>query len=206
MLLIWGFKVRYKDGLVGTFHCPHEGADRQFVRKMARKWFTFFFIPVIPLDELGEFVECAGCKRGFDLQVLTNPTSAQLMDNLSNAMRQAVTSIVRADGRVDDDEKRVAVEVMQRFSDTPYAMQHLEHDLESLPQSGLVEHMTRCAGTLSSHGKESLLSACVAVAIADGHFDDEERLVIEQAGHALGMTRSHINGVLADVSAPRTNH
>ncbi len=202
MLLIWGFTVRYSTLDGGTFFCPHEGGDRPYERKQAKRWFTFFFIPMIPLNELGEFVECTGCKRGYDQQVLSNPTSAQLLDNLANAMRQAVVSIIRADGHIDDAEKDAAVEVMKHYSDTPYARQHLDHDLETLPEHGLVEHFTGCAGILNSHGKESLLAACAQLAIADGDVAPEELALLHEAGTALGMTKAHVNGVMDAVFTP----
>lgn len=202
MLLIWGFKVRYADVSTGTFYCPHEGGDRQYVMKLAKRWFTFFFIPIIPLNELGQFVECTSCQRGYDEKVLTNPTSAQIMDNLANAARQAVVSIIRADGHIDDAEKQAAVEVMTSYTDTPYAMQHLEWDLANLPAHGLVEHMTNCAGILNPHGKEALLGACLRLAASDGDVAREEIDLINQAGLALGMTQNHITGVL---NAARTN-
>lgn len=196
MLLIWGFKVRYADVASGTFYCPHEGGDRPYVKKLAKRWFTFFFIPIFPLNELGQFVECSSCQRGYDERVLTNPTTAQLMDNLANAARQAVTAIIRADGHVDEAEKQAAVEIMASYTDTPYEMQHLEWDLANLPAHGLVEHMTNCAGILNPHGKEALLGACLRLAASDGDVAREEIDLINQAGLALGMTQNHITGVL----------
>ena len=59
MLLIWGFKVRYADQGTGTFYCPHEGGDRPYSLRSAKRWFTFFFIPIFPTKELGTFVECS---------------------------------------------------------------------------------------------------------------------------------------------------
>ena len=202
MLLIWGFKVRYSDLSQGAFYCPHEGGDRPYTLKEAKRWFTFFFIPLVPLKELGQFVECNSCQRGYDHRVLSNPTTAELMDNLANAMRQAVVSIIRADGHIDDAEKDFAVELMQSYSDTPYAMQHLDYDLETLPQHGLVEHMSNCAGILNTNGKESLLAGCVLLAASDGDVAEEEVALIEEAGLALGMTKNHMLGVLQATLAP----
>src|ERR1700738_4957036 len=58
MFLIWGWRSRSKVLSQGTFFCPHCGGDRQYAHKQARRWFTLFFLPVIPLKVLGEFVEC----------------------------------------------------------------------------------------------------------------------------------------------------
>lgn len=204
MLLVWGFKVRYSDQDGGTFYCPHEGGDRAYVKKLAKRWFTFFWIPIFPTKELGTFIECTSCQRGYDERVLTNPTSAQMMDNLANAARQAVVSIMRADGHIDDAEKEAAVQIMASYTDTPYEMQHLEADLAELPAQGLVQHMSNCAGILNPQGKEALLAACAHLAAADGDVAQEEINLINEAGLALGMTPNHISGVLSASRSPIT--
>jgi uncharacterized tellurite resistance protein B-like protein len=197
MFLIFGLRGRYKTVAEGGFYCPHEGGDRQYRRQEARRWFTLFFIPVIPLDVLGEFVECASCGRTYDPKVLTLPTAAQMMDNLANAMRHAVVSIINADGIVDRAEKRVALEVMEEFSDTLYMESDLDRDLERLKPHGLADEMTSVAGMLNESGKERLLEACLKIAAADGSIDDSELEEVTRAGAALGMSPAHIKGVIA---------
>jgi len=199
MILIWGSKVKYSDLQNGTFFCPREGGDRNYVRKLAARWFTFFFIPIFETSKLGEFVECSSCNSQYDPQVLSNPTSAELMDNLANGMRQAVVSIIRADGEIEQQEKDMAVLVMAKYSDTPYTSENLDSDLEALPATGLVDQMEKCAGILSPQGKESLLRSCILVAMADGDFASEEVEEVHTAGKALGMSKAHVSGAISEM-------
>ena len=90
MILIWGWKSRLKTLAHGSFHCPHCQADRAYDHRQARRWFTFFWIPLIPLKVLGTFIECTTCKSGYDERVLTLPTNASLADNLSIALREGL--------------------------------------------------------------------------------------------------------------------
>jgi len=196
MILIWGFKARYKTLETGRFFCPHEGGDRGYRRVEARKWFTLFFLPLIPLKVLGESVECESCERSYNESVLTMPTAAQMRDNLADAMRQAVVSMITADGVVDEAEKRAGFEVMQRFSDTPYTMDDLENDLRELKHGDPASGIGRIAGMLNEHGKESLLAACLEIVFADGTFDESELEKVTQAGVALGMSAAHVKGVI----------
>jgi len=69
-MLIWGWRNRHKVIGEGTFACPNEGADRAYAHKEARRWFTLYFIPVIPLRVLGAFMECTVCGRAYDPNVL----------------------------------------------------------------------------------------------------------------------------------------
>lgn len=197
MLLIFGITVRYRTLAEGRFYCPHDGGDRGYRRRQARRWFSLFFIPLIPLKVLGEFIECGSCGSTYDLKVLTMPTAADIVDNLANAVRQAVVSLITADGTITKAEKDKGFEVMQRYTDTPYTRDHLEDDLKNLKHGDLAGPLGQAGGTLNEQGKESLLAACVEIAAADGSIDDRELAEIKRAGAALGMSPAHVRGVIA---------
>lgn len=77
MLLIWGFKARLKVLAEGLFICPNEGGQRGYRHVSARRWFTFFWIPVIPLKELGEYVQCGSCGAQYNAAVAQMQTRPQ---------------------------------------------------------------------------------------------------------------------------------
>jgi len=201
VLIIFGLRARYRTLAEGTFYCPREGGDRSYRKRQARRWFALFFIPIIPLKVLGEFIECRSCGAAYDERMLTMPTAASMMGNLANAMRQAVVSMITADGAITDDEKDKGFEVMQRYADTPYTMENLEDDLKDLKHGDLATQMAEVAGMLTDHGKESLLAACVEIAASDGSIDDSELAEIKNAGAALGMSPAHVKGVILEAKA-----
>lgn len=69
-MLIFGWRNRTKHLGGGTFHCPVCNAARQYEHVEARRWFTLFFVPIIPAKRLGEFVRCLTCKVTLDPVVL----------------------------------------------------------------------------------------------------------------------------------------
>lgn len=77
MLLIMGMKARLKVLAEGMFWCPNEGGQRHYRHVSARRWFTLFWIPVIPLGQLGESVECSSCGAQYDAAVLRQAASPQ---------------------------------------------------------------------------------------------------------------------------------
>jgi len=196
MLVIWAIRVRYKTLDEGTFSCPNEGGDRAFQRKEARRWFTLFWIPLIPLNVLGDLVECQSCGHTYDPRVLTQPTTAQMMDDLANAMRHAVVAVAVAHSEPNDSVTAAALDVMQRYSDTPYIDRDLKTDLKELPSGDLDAAFAGVADTLNGHGKEQLLTACLEVAVADGSLAVAELDVVRHIGVALGMSPAHIKGVV----------
>ncbi|MDX1622291.1 MAG: hypothetical protein R3320_14945 [Nitriliruptorales bacterium] len=70
MFVIFGMKTRDKTVDEGQFHCPNEGGTRPYEHKQARRWFSLFFIPLIPLDKQGERVRCRSCGAIYGPHVL----------------------------------------------------------------------------------------------------------------------------------------
>lgn len=68
--IIWGSRNRVSVVGRGEFWCPNCGKRHPYVHKRAKRWFTLYFIPVFPTQDLGEFVECEECHMTFRPEVL----------------------------------------------------------------------------------------------------------------------------------------
>ncbi len=65
-MIIFGTKVRHKKIAEGEFFCPKCQAVTRYVHKQAVRTFTLYFIPIFPIQQLGEFVECQRCGTALD--------------------------------------------------------------------------------------------------------------------------------------------
>ena len=202
--IIYGFKVRYKTLMTGTFFCPRCGGDRPYERRMARRWFHLYYIPLIPAKELGEHIKCGSCGTNFRDSVLARPTSGQLSAILVDAVRGLAVHVLRAGSTESPASRAVAVAEVQRAGLAAYADADLTADLGVVPGdiSGLLAGL---GPQLAEPGKEALVNAAARIALADGPLTDLERQVVVSAGAALGMTAAHTAGVIAvaEQSAPR---
>lgn len=70
MIILFGTTSKEQNGGGGTFHCPACRQDQPYTMKQVRRYFTLFFIPVLPLDQQGRYVECQGCGAKLDPRVL----------------------------------------------------------------------------------------------------------------------------------------
>jgi hypothetical protein len=70
LFILFGTRGRQRKLDEGEFYCPHEHAQRHYHLKKASQWFTLYFIPIFPIRQLGEFVECQSCGRTYDVKVL----------------------------------------------------------------------------------------------------------------------------------------
>ena len=195
-MIIWGWRVRKKTIGTGVFFCPGEGGDRNYEHRQARRWFTIFFIPLIPLKELGDFVECTSCENTYYPDVLKGKTASEIEDISTIAIRHVAVSMALADGTVDPRERDAAVTVVQRFASHPYGLDDLDSDLSSLQVSALSDNLEELSAVLNEHGKENVLTAAVFLAGADGHVDRSEIEVARQIGKALTMSSAHIEGTI----------
>ena len=94
MFIIWGWRAVKALLGTGTFYCPRCQGDRGYRHFAARRWFTLFFIPMIPLKALGTYVECDVCHGTFVESVLEAPTIAQFEHSIGLAARAAVAHLV----------------------------------------------------------------------------------------------------------------
>ncbi|MQA97769.1 MAG: zinc-ribbon domain-containing protein [Streptosporangiales bacterium] len=83
-----GFKTILKVLSEGVFNCPQCGGDRQYKLCLARRWFTFFGIPIFTYKTVGRLVECTGCGSHWEEGVLQRPTTA--------ARQAAATAVAEA--------------------------------------------------------------------------------------------------------------
>lgn len=49
----------------GRFHCPQCAEQQPYRKRKITKFFTLYFIPLIPQGKKSEYVECLSCKATF---------------------------------------------------------------------------------------------------------------------------------------------
>lgn len=204
-MIIFGFSVFYFLGLIGTgqFACPKCGGDRDYKHKTARRFFTLFFIPVIPLDKVGEVVQCQACGTKYDPAVLRRPTNSQLANAMVTAMRAAAAVVLRTGG-TSDAAVRVAIEAVHAAGFAGYDVRELQADL-SQPAEAAVEPLRGLAAFATPEACERYLAQAVRIGLADGALNPAERDGLAWIASNLGMTPAHAHGVIATVERSVTS-
>ncbi|MEM7455464.1 MAG: TerB family tellurite resistance protein [Planctomycetota bacterium] len=212
-MIIFGWRgVTYtKDN--GEFYCPHCSGQCQYRLKRVRNFFTLYFIPLIPLNLLGEFIECAHCGNQYAPEVLAiNPQTIaaaqqQAAEQAVNEARDAYFIAVRrvmvetmvAKGHVTDAERSEVAAAFAELSGQELSVQDLDHEIsQAQRETAAISALRQLAPGLNEKGKENVLFAAYRIAMADGQIADEEWALIAEVGEALQMTPSHINGAIAE--------
>lgn len=199
MLLIFGFKVRFKTLASIFFHCPTCGGDRQGSHQVARRWFTLFWIPVIPLNQVGEVVTCDTCGSRYDPGVTELPTTAAIGESFGVATRVVASMLVRTGEAADPALRQQALGTIRTVID-PYDEQTFANDVVSVDPAYAEQYTAPLADSIAVEGKERLLADLTRVALAGGIITDDQRRVLDLAGRGLGLTPAHISGVVSSVT------
>jgi Tellurite resistance protein TerB. len=198
-VIIFGLATFSIFGLIGTgqFHCPNCGGDRAYEHRVARRFFTLFFVPVIPLNKVGEFVRCNTCRTRFDPAVLRQPTTAQLAAALPTGMRAIAVTMMRAGG-TSEWAVNAAVDAVRRAGLPAYDAQQLWAD-SSQPVEAAAAPLQVLAAQLTPEACERFLAEAVRIGLADGPLTPGEHEAIRWIAGNLGMTPAHAQGVIATV-------
>jgi zinc-ribbon family len=195
VLIIFGFRVFYHTLGQGVFHCRKCGGDRQYRHRAGRRYFTLFFIPVIPLNKTGEHVQCLTCKTRYVLDVLNLPTAAQMQAALPVGMRAAAVVMLSAGDPPSLAARRAALAVIQGAGAHGYADADLDTD-RSRPGEAARAALNQVARQLTPDAREWFMAQVIQVGMADGPLTDREHRAAQLIAADLGMTRAQAIGVI----------
>jgi zinc-ribbon family len=196
VLIIFGLRVFYRTIAQGTFHCRRCGGDREYRHRSGRRWFTLFFLPVIPLNAVGEHVQCTSCKTRYVAEVLNQPTTAQMQAALPAGMRAAVSAMLRSGDPASPASRQRAIEAVVRAGTSGYDEAMLNADLMQ-PFDAIRPALNQVGTQLTIQAREWYLTEVLGIAMADGSLTESERHAALAIGIDLGMTQAQVVGVVA---------
>lgn len=187
----------------GDFHCPQCQNSEPYRHRKVTKFFTLYFIPLIPLGGAGEYVECRSCKGTFVPRVLENhpEKKEEFLAVYEQAIKHSMVLIMLADGEIDENEMNEVLEIFNKFGNNKIDLAELSDYVKQVEQEkeDVTTYLKKVAGYLNEHGKETVIKCGLSVAAADGNIDDSELKMIIEMGKALDMTAIHVKGIINEM-------
>jgi hypothetical protein len=208
-MIIFGSRGVTWSGESGQFACPGCGGSQQtYVRKTVRRFFTLYFIPIIPLDKLGEYIECQRCRNKYNDQVLSIDPAADAAKRRADFvghLAQVMTLAALQDGQVDDAEREAIREQYKRFAGTELSYANLEKEFALARQAGITleDYVRWFAGDLNAHGKELVIGAVHAVLSAGRGGARDHLDLMKTLATAMSLSPAHFNGIVAELGKPQ---
>ena len=136
-MIIFGIRGKRSLHQKGVFYCPSCQTEKDYKWHKVRKWFTLYFIPVIPLGIEGEYVECSVCMRTYETNVINYYEEHKALEKeflavFQKAIRNIMIKIMLADGAIGDEEKSTIQLFYLRISGDEYPREALNKDIERI--------------------------------------------------------------------------
>ena len=203
-MIIFGTRgVTYSAGN-GDFYCPTCHDQQPYKHKRVRRFFTLYFVPLIPLNVQGEYIECGQCQGSYRLEVLDfdpEAGAAEFEAEFHRAIKRVMVEMMLADGVVDAEEVAVIKDIYKQLAGTEISEDDVRAEIvEAETRTGdVTAALAEMAGNLNDSGKEMVVKAAFMVAAADGEFQEEEKKLIGSIGESLEMSPAHMNGVISSM-------
>ena len=188
----------------GNFYCPQCETEKPYRHRKVTKFFTLYFIPLIPLGSAGEYVECGQCKGTFIPRVLTSGSSnnEEFMAVYEKAIRHSMVKIMLADGIIDENEKIIVRQIINKFGKNDLTEKQLDNYINTVRSDNedVTTYLNRIANSLNEHGKEVIIKCAFSVAASDGNVDKSELELIQKMAEAMHMSSSHLKGIISELT------
>jgi len=206
-MIIWGWRGVTSSTGQGVFHCPQCNSRRDYDKKRVQRYFTLYFIPLLPLNELSRYVECRSCRGTYREEVLQYDPQArqqEMQAEFRRAVRRVMVLMMMADGEVADSEKKLMSKVHQQLLGKPLGEAELQSEIAAVSRekTPIADYLARVEPYLNNAGKEIVVKAAFLVAAADGQFQDGERKLLADVARALQMTPAHLTGIINEFAQP----
>jgi uncharacterized tellurite resistance protein B-like protein len=198
----------------GVFQCPNCGSKETFRFKASRPFLTLYFIPVLPIGGIEEFVQCGRCKNAFDPAVLTNriaptPASSQSTslteakpDSFQRDLLTTIALIMIEDGQVTEHEIAVARTLYQNIAKLSITREELGRTCAQvrLKRLHLLSFLNSVVERRSHDEKLLLVQAMFGVAGADGAISSGRMAVLMESQSALRIDESEFQRAVSDTA------
>ncbi len=198
----------------GMFQCPKCETKEAFRLKASRPFLTLYFIPVIPIGGLEEFVQCGRCKTAFDPAVLTNriapspvnsPTAKLTEAPLNSFNRDLLTIIALImieDGKVTEQEIAVARTLFQNITKSSITRDELGRTCSQvrLKRVHLPSFLNSLVERRTHDEKLLLVQAMFGIAGADGSISPGRLAALMQSQSALQIDESEFQRAVSDTA------
>jgi uncharacterized tellurite resistance protein B-like protein len=204
-MIFFGTRGLTLTGDSGDFFCPNCGSERPYKRRKVRRFFTLYFVPLIPLDLLGEYIECLTCKNTYNDKVLELAADVEadrkaFESEYERAVRKSMAIMVLADGVVDESEIDAMTSIYNSLTGKDASREDMALEIETTKNEDLAieDYLESINGQVNANGKELVVRALISIAYADGDFDEEEQKTLIKALSALDITENHFKEIMDD--------
>jgi hypothetical protein len=187
-MIIFGTRTTNPTAGQGMFNCPRCGPQKPYTHKKAKRWFTLYFIPVIPLGTAGEYIECNACAGTFDMEALHYDPAAEQAEMFDRLRRLAVLAMLHAQRY--QPENVSALQAAMRGLTNDFVQEDVIHQdvqFAQQAQAQLEAVYQQQTQDLSADGKMMLLQLILCTLAPAKQVAPQDHQVVHRAAASMGM-------------------
>jgi len=194
-----GIKHVKGDGNIIKKSCPSCN-DGNLVNKLYRRWFTLFFIPTIPLDEIDKFYECDACGSAYNENIKstlsqTQKEQFQVHKQSKSIYAKATVAVMTHMAIIDGNyNAKEDVEILNIIKENEPVKMELLKIIEKIKTEKNDEFvfglLNEARNMLSSESLLNIISNAGRVLLADGRIAKEEEILFKEYLIACGLPKS----------------
>lgn len=187
-MIIFGTRTTNPTAGHGVFNCPRCGPQKPYSHKKAKRWFTLYFIPVIPLGTAGEWVECNACAGSFDMEALHYDPQAERAEMFDRLRRLTVLAMLHAQ-RYQPANVAALQSALQNLTQDFVPEERIYEDVQfaQQAQAQLEPVFQQQTQDLSADGKTLLLRLILSTLSPSRAIEPQDHQVAHRAGASMGM-------------------
>lgn len=185
-MIIFGTRTMSGTRGMGAFNCPRCGMSREYRHVGVNRWFTLYFIPVIPMGSAGEYLECTSCAGTFGMEALSydpEEDRAQVIGDI----RRSLSLLAMSLGQITQRQLDVFSEAFHELLGVTPTAQEIQRDIEEarLANANMHSFVQGRLGSLTVESRKAVMWAGTLIASANGNLGPHEQHVLGQFGAAL---------------------
>ncbi len=202
-MIIWGSRGLTSTVENGQFHCPQCDTTRPFNLKQVKNFFTLYFIPIIPLNVAGRYVECGSCGGSFAEEIRYRDPEKERQEMNTRMMRVMIMAAL-ADGEVDAAEEAAIKKQYSELAGLPVAAATLEQEIGLARSStgNLNSYVGSLANDLSPHGKALVVKLAFHTMSAAGDLRPGHQEQLAKLADTLQIPQDQYMELINQLSQP----
>ena len=188
----------------GKFFCPECNVRTNYHHNQVHQKATVFFIPVLNLKLLGEYIECQNCSNTYKMEMLDYDPEQEREEFEAlylTGIKKVMVMMILADGKVDEKEKIMMKGIYQKITNSELSDSDIEKEIENSKTAiiGLEDLLTEVFPQLNESGRETIIKVAYWVSVADGKVDKEEQQLLIKLAKHFQISSAHLKGIISEV-------
>jgi uncharacterized membrane protein len=201
-VIIFGSRTIPSTVATGEFSCRVCNMHRTYHHINARRFFTLYFIPIIPIGSAGEYIQCSSCGGTFGVEQLSYHQTRNWSETAADIRRSVVLVLLQSDHVSDRSVAELCSACAQLLSITVTPAQVYDEVRLAREAGAAVEPFVsqRLRG-ITPLAAESAVQMAVRSICADRSLDNNDESIVRRYGAALGLPSSVIESILTGEGA-----